>query len=172
VDLRALQRPLKERYRQEPDAARITLRATGSQADTPVGCSVDLGRAVYEAQAHRGVGGAGTAACSGDLLLGALAACAQLTCQMVATSLGVPVERIEVTVEGDLDLRGTLGVAKEVPAGFEAIRVSFEVEAPAASPDQLTALAEKTERYCTVFQTLTQPPPVRTDWSTRKPTAE
>jgi uncharacterized OsmC-like protein len=126
---------------------------------------VDLGRAIYEAQAHTGVGGAGAAACSGDLLLGALAACAQLTCQMVATSLGVPVERIEVTVEGDLDLRGTLGIAKEVPAGFQDIRVRFDVDVPEASTEQLAALAEKTERYCTVFQTLTQPPPIRSTWS-------
>jgi uncharacterized OsmC-like protein len=165
VDLRALQRPIKERYRQEPDAARITLRAKGSQADTPMACSVDIGRAVYDAQAHSGVGGAGVAACSGDLLLGALAACAQLTCQMVASSLGVPTERIEVTVEGDLDLRGTLGVAKEVTPGFLGIRVSFEVEAPDAPAEQLAALAEKTERYCTVLQTLVQPPPIHTEWS-------
>ncbi len=164
MDLRTLQRPLKERYRAEPDAAKITLRARGTQTDLPIACSVDLGRAVYEAQAHTGVGGAGTAACSGDLLLGALAACAQLTCQMVATALAVPVEGIEVTVEGDLDLRGTLGVAKDVPAGFQAIRVSFDVQAPEASAEQLASLAEKTERYCTVFQTLVQPPPVRTGW--------
>jgi uncharacterized OsmC-like protein len=164
VDLRTLQRPLKERYRAEPDAARITLRAQGSQTDQPIACSVDLGRALYQAQAHVGVGGAGTAACSGDLLLGALAACAQLTCQMVATSLAIPVERIEVTVEGDLDLRGTLGVAKEVPAGFQDIRVRFDVQAPEATSEQLASLAEKTERYCTVFQTLVQPPPVRTEW--------
>ena len=166
MDLRALQRPLKERYRAEPDAAKITLRARGAQADVPIACSVDLGRAVYEAQAHGGVGGAGTAACSGDLLLGALAACAQLTCQMVATALAVPVEGIQVTVEVDLDLRGTLGVAREVPAGFQDIRVTFDVQAPEASPEQLASLAEKTERYCTVFQTLVQPPPIRTEWQT------
>ena len=166
MDLREVQRPLKDRYRAEPDAAKVTLRARGAQAEVPIACSVDLGRAVYEAQAHGGVGGAGTAACSGDLLLGALAACAQLTCQMVATSLGLPVDGIEVIVEGDLDLRGTLGVAKEVPAGFEAIRVSFDVKAPEATGEQLAALAEKTERYCTVFQTLVQPPPIRTDWRT------
>jgi uncharacterized OsmC-like protein len=165
VDLRSLQRPLKERYRAEPDAARITLRARGAQADQPIACSVDLGRAVYEAQAHSGVGGVGTAACSGDLLLGALAACAQLTCQMVATAMAIPVEGIEVSVEGDLDLRGTLGVAKDVPAGFDSIRVRFDVQAPDATPEQLAALAERTERYCVVFQTLVQPPPIRTEWS-------
>ena len=166
MDLRTLQRPLKERYRTAPETARITLRAQGAQADVPIACSVDLGRVIYEAQAHSGVGGAGTAACSGDLLLGALAACAQLTCQMVATGLAIPVEGIEVTVEGDLDLRGTLGVDKEVPAGFEAIRVAFDVQAPEASAEQLASLAEKTERYCTVFQTLVQPPPTRTEWRT------
>jgi uncharacterized OsmC-like protein len=166
VDLRTLQRPLKERYRTAPDAARITLRAHGAQADVPIACSVDLGRAVYQAQAHSGVGGAGTAACSGDLLLGALAACAQLTCQMVAAALAVPVEEIEVTVEGDLDLRGTLGVAKDVPAGFQAIRVAFNVQAPEASAEHLASLAEKTERCCTVFQTLVQPPPIRTERQT------
>src|ERR671937_1171991 len=113
MDLRAVQEPLKEGYRADPARARITLRARGDQADAPISCSVDLGRAVYEAQAHTGVGGAGTAACSGDLLLGALAACAQLTCQMVATAMAVPVRRIEVGVEGDLDLRGTLGMARD-----------------------------------------------------------
>jgi uncharacterized OsmC-like protein len=165
VDLRALQRPLKEQYRAEPEAARITLRATGAEGEVPVACSVDLGRAVYQAEAHRGVGGAGTAACSGDLLLGALAACAQLTCQMVASSLGVPTERVGATVEGDLDLRGTLGLDRQVPAGFQAIRLRFDIQAPKATPEQLAALAERTERYCVVLQTLRRPPPVQTDWS-------
>ena len=109
MDLREKQAPLKERYRSEPDAARITLTARGSEGDEAVACSVDLGRAIQEAQAHVGVGGPGTAACSGDLLLGALAACAQVTCQMVAESMGLETESINVTVEGDLDLRGTLG---------------------------------------------------------------
>src|SRR5438876_5815857 len=107
-------------------------------------CSVDIGRALYNAQAHSGVGGAGTGACSGDLLLGALAACAQITCQMVATAMGVPTQRIEVVVEGDLDLRGTLGIARDVPIGFEAIRTRFEIDAPEATPAQLAALKEKT----------------------------
>src|ERR687894_555877 len=100
MELRELQQPIKERYRDDPGAARITLTARGSETDTPVGCNVDIGRAVYEAQAHEGVGGPGSAACSGDLLLGALAACAQVTCQMVATSMDLPVESIEVVVEG------------------------------------------------------------------------
>src|SRR5712692_5726562 len=109
MDVRTLQKPFKDRYRSDPATSRITLTAHGSQVDAPIACSVDIGRAAYEAQAHAGVGGAGTAACSGDLLLGALAACAQITCQMVATAMEVPAERIEVKVEGDLDLRGTLG---------------------------------------------------------------
>src|SRR5437879_10324481 len=126
MDLRALQKPLKEQYRSDPNASQITIRAKGEPTDVPVACSVDIGRALYEAQAHKGVGGGGTGACSGDLLLGALAACAQITCQMVATSLGVATQKIEVTVEGDLDLRGTLGIAKDVPVGFEQIRLHFD----------------------------------------------
>ncbi len=164
TELRSLQRPLKERYRSEPEAARITLTARGSQTGAPIACAVDIGRAIYEAQAHQGVGGAGTAACSGDLLLGALAACAQITCQMVATAMGVPTESIEVTVEGDLDLRGTLGVAKDVPVGFQAIRVRFDIDAPQATPEQLAALQEKTEQYCVVLQTLLDPPPITAIW--------
>src|SRR4029077_18071022 len=104
MDVRSLQRPLKDRYRQDPASSRITLTARGSQTDAPVSCSIDLGRAIYNAQAHQGAGGAGTGACSGYLLLGAVAACAQITCQMVAASMGIPTESIEVTVEGDLDL--------------------------------------------------------------------
>jgi uncharacterized OsmC-like protein len=160
-----MQKPLKEKYRSEPGSSRITLRARGSQTDTPISCSVDIGRAVYEAQAHAGVGGAGTAACSGDLLLGALAACAQVTCQMVAEAMGIETERIEVEVEGDLDLAGTLGVSKEVPVGFERIRTRFEVVAPEATEEQLENLRSKTEQYCVVFQTLTRPPELETEWT-------
>ncbi len=159
------QKPLKERYRSEPGSSRITLRARGSQTDVPVSCSVDLGRAVYEAQAHAGVGGPGTAACSGDLLLGALAACAQVTCQMVAEAMGIETERIEVEVEGDLDLAGTLGVSREVPVGFERIRTRFDVVAPGATQEQLEDLRKKTERYCVVFQTLLRPPELETEWA-------
>jgi uncharacterized OsmC-like protein len=158
TDLRAIQKPLKERYRADPATSRITLRARGGGAGTPMTCSVDLGRALYAAEAHPGVGGAGLGACSGDLLLGALAACSQITCQMVATAMGIPTRRIAVTVEGDLDLRGTLGIAKDVPVGFEAIRLLLDVDAPDATPDQLRALREKTEQYCVVLQTLTRPP--------------
>src|SRR4051812_14167391 len=144
MDLRSVQQPLKEGYRANPESARITLTADGSGNDVPVSCSVDLGRAIYEAQAHTGVGGAGTAACSGDLLLGALAACAQLTCQMVATAMGLPVNAVRAHVEGDLDLRGTLGLDREVPAGFDAIRLRLEVDAPDATDEQLASLLAKT----------------------------
>ncbi len=158
MDLRSIQRPLKEKYRSEPGASRITLRARGGQTDTSIACSVDIGRAIYEAQAHSGVGGAGTAACSGDLLLGALAACAQITCQMVAGAMGVPTRRIEAVAEGDLDLRGTLGISKEVPVGFESIRLRLDIDAPEATEQQLSVLREKTEQYCVVLQTLARPP--------------
>jgi len=163
MDLREHQAPLKDRYRQEPDAAKVTLTARGSETDAPIGCNVDIGRAVYEAQAHSGVGGAGTAACSGDLLLGALAACAQLTCQMVAAATEVPTRGIEVVVEGDLDLRGTLGVDREAEVGFSSIRTRFEIDAPDASDEQLEGLLQRTERYCTVLQTLTGRPQVTTE---------
>jgi uncharacterized OsmC-like protein len=162
MDLRTTQKPLKDRYRSDPATARITLVVRGGQGETPIACSVDLGRTIYEAQAHPGVGGAGTAACSGDLLLGALAACAQLTCQMVATSMEIPVESVEVTVEGDLDLRGTLGISREARVGFEGIRLRFDIDAPNATEEQLAALREKTERYCVVLQTLLNPPRIET----------
>jgi uncharacterized OsmC-like protein len=165
MDIRSLQKPLKEQYRNDPKASKITIRAKGGQTDVPVACSVDIGRAIYQAEAHRGVGGAGAAACSGDLLLGALAACAQITCQMVAAAMGIPTERIEVTVEGDLDLRGTLGISKDVPVGFESIHLHFDVAAPKATPEQLRALQEKTEQYCVVMQTLMQPPSLQTKWA-------
>jgi uncharacterized OsmC-like protein len=164
MDVRSLQRPLKDRYRQDPASARITLTARGSQTDAPVSCSIDLGRAIYDAQAHQGVGGAGTGACSGDLLLGALAACAQITCQMVAAAMGIPTESIDVTVEGDLDLQGTLGISKEAPVGFQNIRVLFDVRAPQATKEQLSALQAKTEQYCVVMQTLQHPPAIEHKW--------
>jgi uncharacterized OsmC-like protein len=164
MDLRSLQKPLKEQYRNDPNASQITLRAKGGEADAPVACSVDIGRSIYKAEAHKGVGGVGAGACSGDLLLGALAACAQITCQMVAAAMGVATERIEVTVEGDLDLRGTLGMSKDVPVGFEGIRLQFNVGAPKATPEQMNALREKTEQYCVVMQTLLRPPKLQTEW--------
>ena len=164
MDLKSIQKPLKERYRSDPGSSRITLKAQGSQETTPIACSVDIGRAVYEAQAHAGVGGAGTAACSGDLLIGALAACAQITCQMVATAMGIPTDRIEVAVEGELDLAGTLGVSRTVPVGFETIRLRFDVAAPLATAEQLAALRAKTEQYCVVMQSLAHPPKLETEW--------
>src|SRR5215510_5863381 len=167
MDLRAIQKPLKDKYRSDPSSSQITLVARGSQTDSAIACSVDIGRAIYAAQAHSGVGGAGTAACSGDLLLGALAACAQLTCQMVATAMGIPFERIEVLVEGDLDLGGTLGIKKDVPVGFERIRARFEIDAPAASEQQISALREKTEQYCVVMQTLLRPRAIETEWKSQ-----
>jgi uncharacterized OsmC-like protein len=166
MNVRELQRPLKDRYRADAGAAKITLRARGESGENAMACSVDIGRALYDAQAHSGVGGAGTAACSGDLLLGALAACAQITCQLVAAGMGLDVRRVEVTVEGDLDLRGTLGVDAEAPVGFEEIRTRFDVDAPDATPEQLDKLRDRTERYCVVYQTLAHPGGLVTEWAT------
>lgn len=165
MDIRSVQRPLKDQYRQDPASSRITLTAQGKQTEAPVSCSIDLGRAIYNAQAHKGVGGAGTGACSGDLLLGALAACAQITCQMVASAMGIPTEAINVMVEGDLDLQGTLGLSKDVPVGFQEIRVTFDVRAPQATAEQLGALRAKTEQYCVVMQTLQRPPKIENKWA-------
>lgn len=164
MDIRSVQRPLKDQYRQNPSTSRITLTAHGSETGAPIACSVDLGRAIYNAQAHQGVGGAGTGACSGDLLLGALAACAQITCQMVAAAMAIETESINVTVEGDLDLQGTLGISKETAVGFQSIRVLFDVRAPKASAEQLTALQGKAEQYCVVMQTLLHPPEIESRW--------
>jgi len=157
VDLREAQKPLKDRYRADPDAARITLTARGSETSGAASCSVDIGRAVYAAQAHAGVGGSGTAPCSGDLLLGALAACAQVTCQMVAAASGIETTKIEVTATGELDLRGTLGIDRDVPVGFDRIELRFDVE---GAGDRRDELLEKTVRYCVVLQTLEHAPPV------------
>jgi uncharacterized OsmC-like protein len=165
MDIRSIQKPLKEQYRREPGSSRISLTAKGGETNTPLSCSVDIGRAIYQAEAHKGVGGAGTAACSGDLLLGALAACAQLTCQLGATAMGVPTRHIGVTVDGDMDLSGTLGISKDVPVGFEAIRMKFDIDAPQATPEQLRGLQEKTEQYCVVLQTLLHPPKIEAEWN-------
>jgi uncharacterized OsmC-like protein len=165
MDLRATQEPLKAGYRADPESGRITLVAKGGQGEEPIACSVDLGRAIQEAQAHAGVGGAGTGACSGDMLLGALAACAQITCQMVAAAMGLEVRDVQVTAEGDLDLRGTLGVDREAPVGFTDIRLRFDIDAPGATAEQLDGLRRRTERYCVVMRTLTEPPPVSTAWA-------
>lgn len=165
MDVRSLQKPLKDQYRSDPSSSRITLTAKGSETSTPMSCSVDIGRAIYQAEAHSGVGGTGNAACSGDLLLGALAACAQITCQLVATAMGVPTGHIDVTVSGDLDLQGTLGMSKAVPVGFESIRVNFDIDAPQATPEQIQALRGRTEQYCVVLQTLLKPPKIESQWN-------
>lgn len=165
MDIRSLQKPLKEQYRSDPDSSRITMTAGGSQTDTPMSCSVDIGRAIYQAEAHTGVGGTGGSACSGDLLLGALAACAQITCQLVAAAMGIATKHVKVTVSGDMDLRGTLGLSKEVPVGFQDIRVHFDVDAPQATAEQKKALREKTEQYCVVMQTLLHPPKITSEWA-------
>src|SRR5512138_3064426 len=144
MDVRAIQKPLKDKYRSDPGRSQITLVARRSQTDSAMACSVDIGRAIYAAEAHSGVGGAGGAACSGDLLLGALAACAQLTCQMVAANMGLDGVQVAVTVEGDLDLRGTLGTPG-VPVGFDAIRVRFAIDG-AIEEDRLERLKDRTER--------------------------
>ena len=166
MDLRAIQKPLKEKYRLDPASSRLVLRAQSKQSDLPVACSIEVGQAIVDAQAHSGVGGPGTAACSGDLLLGALAACAQLTCQLVATAMGITTEEINVRVEGEMDLRGTLGISKDVPVGFQDIHAQFEIRAPEATAEQLKLLQEKTEQYCVIMQTLVAPPPIRTSWKT------
>jgi uncharacterized OsmC-like protein len=155
-ELRATQAPLKERYKDEPESAVVTLRAEGTLGEG-VSCSVQTGRAIAEAGLHPASGGDGTLLCSGDMLLEALAACAGVTLRAVATSLGIPVESGRVHAEGDLDFRGTLAVDREAPVGFESIRLRFELETD-ADQEQLETLLKLTERYCVVFQTLAQPP--------------
>jgi uncharacterized OsmC-like protein len=150
--LKALQAPLKERYRNDPTAAVITLKAQGKVGDN-ISCKVDTGRKLVEAGLHPATGGSGLQACSGDLLLEALVACAGVTLSAVATAIGVIINDAAVTAEGDLDFRGTLGVSKEVPVGFTAIRLRFIVDS-AATDEQLDSLLKLTERYCVVYQTL------------------
>jgi uncharacterized OsmC-like protein len=159
-ELRALQAPIKERYRGEPDAAQITLSASGSLGDG-VSCSVQTGRAIAEAGLHPASGGDGSLLCSGDMLLEALVACAGVTLQAVATSLGIPVSAGRVRAEGDLDFRGTLGVDRDAPVGFSAIRLSFDLDAD-ADEEQLATLEKLTERYCVVYQTLASVPALTT----------
>jgi uncharacterized OsmC-like protein len=156
--LRALQAPLKEKYKDDPAAALITLRAHARLGEG-VTCRVETGRALVEAGLHPATGGTGASACSGDMLLEALAACAGVTLGAVATSLGIDVAAGVVRAEGDLDFRGTLGVSKEVPVGFQRIRLAFDLET-GASDDQLAVLLRLTERYCVVLQTLRHAPEV------------
>jgi uncharacterized OsmC-like protein len=156
--LRVLQAPLKERYRAEPNAARVTLEASATLGEG-VSCSVTTGRTIAEAGLHPATGGDGTLLCSGDMLLEALAACAGVTLRAVATSIGIPVASGRVRVEGDLDFRGTLGVDRETPVGFSSVRVRFELET-AADADELATLLKLTERYCVVYQSLAHSPAV------------
>jgi uncharacterized OsmC-like protein len=156
--LKALQAPLKQRYRDEPQAAVITLRAEG-EIGAGVTCSVRTGKALVEAGLHPATGGPGQHACSGDMLLEALAACAGVTLNAVATALDIPIRKGQVRAEGDLDFRGTLGVAKDAPVGFTAIRLTFELDTDAGE-EQLATLIRLTERYCVVLQTLKAAPAV------------
>ncbi len=158
-DLRAIQAPFKARYREAPEAAVITLKARGSLAGDGITCSVDTGKALVEAGLHPSTGGDGLSACSGDMLLEALAACAGVTLRAVATALEIPVQGGTVHAEGDLDVRGTLGVAQDAPVGFRDIRLAFELDTD-ADAEQLATLKKLTERYCVVYQTIRQSPPV------------
>jgi uncharacterized OsmC-like protein len=151
--LRAMQAPLKERYKGDPQSAVITLKARGTLDDTAIACKVETGRALAVAGLHPATGGSGLELCSGDMLLEALVACAGVTLKAVATAIDVPLKSGTVSAEGDLDFRGTLGVAKDAPVGFKQIRLRFEVDTDAA-PDKLDQLLKLTERYCVVYQTI------------------
>jgi uncharacterized OsmC-like protein len=155
--LRALQAPLKARYKEEPAAALVTLKAEGSLGTQSITCKVQTGKGLAEAGLHPATGGDGLALCSGDMLLEALIACAGVTLRAVATALEISVRGGTVTAEGDLDFRGTLGVSKETPVGFKAIRLQFTLDTD-ATPEQLESLLKLTKRYCVIYQTLQQPP--------------
>jgi uncharacterized OsmC-like protein len=157
--LRALQAPLKERYREDPAAALVTLSATGT-LDDELACNVQTGRALAKAGLHPATGGDGSLLCSGDMLLEALVACAGVTLKAVATALEIDVQAGTISAEGDLDFRGTLGVDRAAPVGFADVRLRFDIEAPGADDDQLATLLKLTERYCVVLQTLRQAPTV------------
>jgi uncharacterized OsmC-like protein len=157
--LRAMQAPIKDRYKADPQAAVITLKASGSLDDTDIACKVETGRALAVAGLHPATGGSGLELCSGDMLLEALVACAGVTLKAVSTALDVPLRSGKVSAEGDLDFRGTLGVAKEAPVGFAQIRLRFDVDTDVAQ-DKLDQLLKLTERYCVVYQTLKNGPPV------------
>ena len=165
VALQTLQAPFKDRYRTEPEAALITLQAVGRLGEEELSCSVETGRALVEAGLHPATGGDGTLACSGDMLLQALVACAGVTLRAVATALDIELRGGTVRAEGDLDFRGTLGVSKEAPVGFQAIRLTFDLDTD-ASGDQLDSLLRLTERYCVVYQTLTHSPEVTMSFGT------
>jgi uncharacterized OsmC-like protein len=160
-ELRALQKPLKDRYRDAPGAALVTLSAQGRIGEG-LTCKVETGKALVAAGLHPATGGPGTSACSGDMLLEALVACAGVTLNAVATALGIELRDALVHAEGDLDFRGTLGVAKDAPVGFREIRLKFDLDTD-APPEQIAKLLELTERYCVVYQTLRNPPPIAVD---------
>jgi uncharacterized OsmC-like protein len=156
TELRALQQPLKDAYREDPDKAVVTLQASGELDEAAIACSVSTGQALAKAGLHPATGGDGSLVCSGDMLLQALVACAGVTLRAVATSLGLDVAGGTVSAEGDLDFRGTLAVSKEAPVGFRSIRLSFDLDTD-ASEDQLQTLIKLTERYCVVYQSLSRP---------------
>ena len=158
-ELRALQAPLKEKYKTDPDQALVTLRASGRLDGSGVSCRVETGRALVEAGLHPATGGSGMQACSGDMLLEALAACAGVTLRAVATALDIPIRGGTVHAEGDLDFRGTLGVSKDVAVGFQTIRLKLDLDTD-ASREQLDTLLKLTERYCVVLQTIRSSTPV------------
>ena len=157
--LRSLQAPFKARYRDQPEAALITLKASGRLGEESITCKVETGRAIAEAGLHPATGGDGLSLCSGDMLLEALVACAGVTLKAVATALAIPLRGGRVHAEGDLDFRGTLGVARDAPVGFRAIRLGFDLDTDAPA-DQLEKLLTLTERYCVVYQTLRNAPPI------------
>jgi uncharacterized OsmC-like protein len=159
ADLRALQAPIKERYKADPKAGLVTLKAKGALDESAIACKVETGRALAVAGLHQATGGSGLELCSGDMLLEALVACAGVTLKAVATALDIPLKSGAVSAEGDLDFRGTLGVARDAPVGFAAIRLRFDV-ATDAPQDKLDQLLKLTERYCVVYQTIKSGPPV------------
>ena len=156
-ELRNLQAPLKDQYRAAPESALITLKARGDVDDAHIACKVETGRAIATAGLHPATGGSGMELCSGDMLLEALVACAGVTLKAVATALEIPLRKATVSAEGDLDFRGTLGVAKDTPVGFRAIRLVFQIDSDAPQ-EKLDSLLKLTERYCVVYQTLAQKP--------------
>ena len=158
-ELRSLQAPIKARYKDDPDAAVITLKAKGTLDDTNIACKLETGRMLATAGLHPATGGSGMELCSGDMLLEALVACAGVTLKAVATALEIPLKSGMVSAEGDLDVRGTLGVAKDAPVGFASIRLRFDVDSDAPQ-DKLDQLLKLTERYCVVYQTIKSGPPV------------
>jgi uncharacterized OsmC-like protein len=160
--LRAAQAPLKQKYKDQPEQAQWVLMAKGSLHQSQLTCHIETGASKVEAGLHPATGGDGKAACSGDMLLESLAACAGVTLTTVATALGITLNKGDVYVEGDLDFRGTFGVSKEVPVGFSDIRLRFDIDSN-ATPEQLSSLLKLTERYCVIFQTLSKPPTISVD---------